>query len=126
MCTIGFNKNDFLSLCDVGLCVTTICVYNRNSVSVGCIFNNVTVNIFSFGCGGNYWSSYINVFKLIQDYRKKVNPKVNVFSIQTAGYNNVVIPEYAYRTNIMYGWTGNEAVFANAMIDQWNEIENRN
>jgi hypothetical protein len=79
-----------------------------------------------YSCGGNYWSSYINVFKLIQDYRKKVNPKVNVFSIQTAGYNNVVIPEYAYRTNIMYGWTGNEAVFAKAMIDQWDEIENRN
>ncbi len=75
-----------------------------------------------------YECSYgmINVFKLIQEYRKKVNPKVNVFSIQTAGYNNVVIPEYAYRTNIMYGWTGNEAVFANAMIDQWDEIENRN
>jgi hypothetical protein len=70
--------------------------------------------------------SMINVFKLIQEYRKKVNPKVNVFSIQTAGYDNVVIPEYAYRTNIMYGWTGNEAVFAKAMIDQWNEIENRN
>lgn len=68
----------------------------------------------------------INVFKLIQEYRKKVNPKVNVFSVQTAGYDNVVIPEYAYRTNIMYGWTGREAVFAKAMIDQWNEIENRN
>ena len=69
---------------------------------------------------------HINVFKLIQEYRKKVNPKVNVFSVQTAGYDNVVIPEYAYRTNIMYGWTGNEAVFAKAMIYQWDEIENRN
>jgi hypothetical protein len=79
-----------------------------------------------YGCGGSYWSTYINVFKLIQEYRKKVNPKVNVFSIQTAGYDNVVIPEYVYRTNIMYGWTGNEAVFAKAMIDQWDDIENRN
>lgn len=75
-----------------------------------------------YGCRG----SYINIFKLIQEYRKKVNPKVNVFSIQTAGYDNVVIPEYAYRTNIMYGWTGNEAVFAKAMIDQWDQIESRN
>lgn len=74
---------------------------------------------------GYYGGDMINVFKLIQDYRKKVNPKVNVFSVQTAGYNNVLVPEYAYRTNIMYGWTGNEAVFAKAMIDQWNEIENR-
>ena len=79
-----------------------------------------------YGCNKSYWNNYINVFKLIQDYRKKVNPKVNVFSVQTAGYDNVVIPEYAYRTNLMYGWTGNEAVFAKAMIDQWDEIENRN
>lgn len=76
-----------------------------------------------YGCR---YGNHINVFKLIQEYRKKVNPKVNVFSVQTAGYDNVVIPEYAYRTNIMYGWTGNEAVFAKAMIDQWDEIENRN
>lgn len=68
---------------------------------------------------------YINVFKLILDYRKKVNPKVNVFCIQTAGYDNVLIPEYSYRTNIMYGWTGKEALFAKAMIEQWDEIENK-
>lgn len=79
-------------------------------------------NRAGYGCG----YGYVNVFKLIQEYRKKVNPKVNVFSIQTAGYDNIVIPEYAYRTNIMYGWTGNEAVFAKAMIDQWNAMENRN
>jgi hypothetical protein len=81
-----------------------------------------------YSCSGSGWYSnnMINVFKLIQEYRKKVNPKVNVFSVQTAGYDNVVIPEYAYRTNIMYGWTGNEAVFAKAMIDQWDEIESRN
>ena len=79
-------------------------------------------NRLGFSCG----YGMINVFKLIQEYRKKVNPKVNVFSVQTACYDNVVIPEYAYRTNIMYGWTGNEAVFAKAMIDQWDEIESRN
>lgn len=81
-----------------------------------------------YGCSGGwgYGSDYINVFKLVQEYRKKVNPKVNVFTIQTAGYDNVVIPEYAYRTNIMYGWTGKEAVFADAMIQQWDEIDTKN
>ncbi len=69
---------------------------------------------------------HINVFKLIRDYRKQVNPKVNVFCVQTAGYDNVLIPEYAYRTNIMYGWTGKEAVFAKAMIDLWDEVDNKN
>ena len=69
--------------------------------------------------------SYINVFKLVLDYRKIVNKKVNVFSIQTAGYNNNVIPEYAYRTNLMYGWTGKECVFADTMIKLWDSVENR-
>lgn len=69
---------------------------------------------------------HINVFKLILDYRKMVNPKVNVFCIQTAGYNNVLIPEYAYRTNIMYGWTGKESLFAKTIIDEWDEIEKTN
>ena len=66
----------------------------------------------------------INVFKLVQEYRKKVNSKVNVFCIQTAGYDNVVIPEMAYRTAIMYGWTGKEAQFAHEYIKLWDEVEN--
>jgi hypothetical protein len=76
--------------------------------------------------GYNIGYDHINVFKLVQDYRKHVNPKVNVFSVQTAGYDNVVIPEYAYRTNIMYGWTGKESVFADAIISQWDEIDTKN
>lgn len=66
----------------------------------------------------------INVFKLIQEYRRKVNPNVNVFSIQTAGYDNVLIPEMAERCAILYGWTGNEATFAQTYIDLWNQILN--
>lgn len=53
----------------------------------------------------SYNSNYIDVMKLIYKYRVEVNKNVNVFSIQTAGYNNVVVPEYSYRTNILYGWT---------------------
>lgn len=79
-----------------------------------------------FEVKSGYYTSYCNVFKLIQEYRKKVNPKVNVFSVQTSGFTDAVIPEYAYRTNIMQGWTGKEAVFADAMIKQWDEMESRN
>lgn len=78
-------------------------------------------NSAGYGCR----SSMINVFKLIQDYRKHVNPKVNVFSIQTSSYDNVLVPEMAYRTSILYGWTGREAVYGKAMIDIWDSIENR-
>ena len=69
---------------------------------------------------------YIDVAKLITSYRMEVNPKVNIFSIQTAGYTNVCIPEYGYRTNILFGWTGKELQFAKAMIDFWNEMDDRN
>jgi len=67
---------------------------------------------------------YIDVAKLIAKYRKNVNPKVNVFCIQTAGYSNVCIPEYGYRTHILYGWTGKELQFAKSMIDFWDEKDN--
>lgn len=69
--------------------------------------------------------NHINVFKLVQDYRKTVNPKVNVFSIQTAGYTNNLMPEMAYRTAILSGWTGKEASFAEEYIRQWDEIETK-
>ena len=78
-------------------------------------------------CSAGFEDSYgmINVFTLVQEYRKKVNPKVNVFSIQTAGYTNAVLPENAYRTSILYGWTGKEAVYAQEIIRQWDEIEEK-
>lgn len=70
-----------------------------------------------YGCNRDY----INVMKLIETYRKEVNPKVNVYCVQTAGYDNVLVPEYAYRCNILYGWTGKELVFADAMNKFWDE-----
>ena len=69
--------------------------------------------------GFNTRGNYIDVAKLINEYRNKVNPKVNVFCIQTAGYDNVLVPEYGYRTNILYGWTGKELLFADSMIKFW-------
>jgi len=78
-----------------------------------------------FNVASSWRRDYIDVAKLIAEYRKKVNPNVNVFSIQTAGYNNVVIPEYGYRTNIMYGWTGKELIFADKMIKLWDDVQKR-
>ena len=69
---------------------------------------------------------YVDVAKLIQAYRRKVNPKVNVLCIQTAGYTNVRVPEYGYRTNILYGWTGKELSFADTQIRMWDEVDEMN
>ena len=70
-------------------------------------------------------SDHINVYKLILEYRKKVNPKVNVFSVQTAGYDNVVLPQMSYRCAMLTGWTGKEISFAAEYIKQWDAIENK-
>lgn len=80
---------------------------------------------FSIGRNSSL-SRYIDVMKLIDKYRKTVNPKVNVFCVQTAGYNNVLIPEYTYRGAVLYGWTGKESLFASNVIEQWDDIESKN
>jgi len=63
---------------------------------------------------------YVDVLALVNKYREKVNPNVNVFSVQTAGYDNTILPETAYRTALLTGWTGKECVYAKEMIDLWN------
>ncbi|MFA6842992.1 MAG: hypothetical protein WCR33_01170 [Bacilli bacterium] len=68
---------------------------------------------------------YVDVMRLLDKYRKTVNPKVNFFTVQTAGYTNVVIPEYTYRGAVLYGWTGKESLFASNIIKQWDDIERR-
>ncbi len=73
-----------------------------------------------------YDSSYgrhIDVLKLVEKYRKTVNPKVNIFTVQTAGYNNSVVPENLYRGAILGGWTGKESSYAKALIDAWDQVE---
>ena len=67
---------------------------------------------------------YINVALLIETYRREVNPFVNVYCVQTAGYDNVLIPENGYRTTVLYGWTGRELVYADAMNRFWDEVDN--
>ena len=65
----------------------------------------------------------VDVYKLIAKYRQTVNPKVNVFCVQTAGYPNTIMPVMSYRTAFLAGWTGKEVQFASEYIKQWDEIE---
>ena len=101
-----------------------IFIYSDQQAGTGGLYGTSSqCSIYSreYGCRG----SYINVFKLIQDYRKKVNPKVNVFSCQTAGYDNCLVPQMAYRTAMMTGWTGKEAEFVSRYAKVWDEVEAR-
>jgi hypothetical protein len=46
----------------------------------------------------------IDVPKLINAYRAKVNKNVNVFLVQVAGYQDTIVPEFYERTYILGGW----------------------
>lgn len=70
--------------------------------------------------GYGWKGHYIDVAKLIAKYRE-INPKVNVTCVQTAGYDNILVPEYGYRTNFAYGWTGKELLFLDTMRKFWDE-----
>lgn len=76
-----------------------------------------------FSTSGSNYNKYIDVMKLIAEYRRVVNSKANIFCTQTAGYDNVLIPEYTYRGAVLYGWTGKESLFASEIINQWDSIE---
>lgn len=101
-----------------------IFVYSDMQAGHGGLYGINPGDYAALGCAINN-GRYIDVNKLISIYREKVNPKVNVYMIQTAGYDNVLVPEYSYRTAVLYGWTGKELIFADAMRRIWDEIEER-
>ena len=63
------------------------------------------------------WAStnYIDVASLIAAYRATVNPKVNVFLVQVAGYRDALVPEFYERTYILGGWGAGLLRFAAQM-----------
>lgn len=58
---------------------------------------------------------YIDVPKLVAEYRKKVNPNVNVYLVQVAGYQDTIIPEFYDKTYILGGWSEGLLKFAHKM-----------
>lgn len=75
-----------------------------------------------YGCGCGY---NINIVKLIDMYRHKVNSKVNIYCVQVAGYDDAIVPENLYRTSIISGWTGKESIYADKVNKIWDEIDSK-
>jgi len=100
-----------------------IFIYSDQQAGHGSLFGINRSDYKDYIYGGTSYGNYIDVLKLVERYRKDVNPKVNMFTIQTAGYNNSVVPENLYRGAILSGWTGKESQFAKVLIDAWDEVE---
>lgn len=62
-----------------------------------------------------YGGRHIDVPKMIAEYREKVNPDVQVYLVQVAGYTDTLVPEYYDKTYILSGWSDGIFKFAKAM-----------
>ena len=101
-----------------------IFIYSDQQAGTGGLYGTER-SLSVYGKEFGYSGRYINIIKLINKYRKEVNPNVNIYTIQVAGYDNVVVPANLYRTSILYGWTGREVEYADIINKQWDEIDNK-
>ena len=87
------------------------------------IVENIHVdNLFCFTDDQSMAYKY-NESKIIKRYRETVNPKINIFLVQTAGYMHGTMPENGYRQSYLTGWTGKECLFASELIKIWDEMD---
>ena len=66
---------------------------------------------------------YIDLLKLLENYRNTINPRMSCFTVQTAGYNDSIMPENLYRGAILAGWTGREVLYADKVLKLWDEVD---
>jgi hypothetical protein len=86
-----------------------------------------------YGINSKHYGDYIfpqtdksiDVPKLINNYRREVNPKVKVFLVQIAGYYDSIVPEFYDGTFILGGWSAGILNFAAEMsgIGNQNQIQ---
>lgn len=103
----------------------TVFIYSDMQAGTGGLYVDhiQTARLVKMGAGIDN-GGHIDVLKLVEIYRKTVYSKVNVFSVQVAGYDNSILPDILYRGAILAGWTGKEVVLAYEMRELWDRIEN--
>ena len=87
--------------------------------------NDIEIGKLGFGISRSRYSNinYIDLLRLLDDYRKRINPKMSCFTVQTAGYNDSIMPENLYRGAILAGWTGREVLYADKVLKLWDEVD---
>lgn len=80
-----------------------IFVYSDMQAGHGGLFGLRTSDYADFGWPSN--TRMIDVPKLVNKYRAEVNPDVQVYLVQVAGYQDTIIPEFYDKTYILGGWS---------------------
>lgn len=90
-----------------------IFIYSDMQAGHGGLYGLKPADYSAYRWAGNY----IDVAKLVSEYRSKVNPNVNVFLVQVAGQVDTIIPEFYNKTYILGGWGEGILKFAHSMIE---------
>ena len=90
-------------------------VYSDMQAGHGQLYGTDASKYSSYLCPGDPYRRYIDVPKLIGEYRRTVNPNVLVFLVQVAGYEDTIVPEFYDRTFILGGWSDGILRFAAKM-----------
>lgn len=98
-----------------------IFIYSDMQACMGELYGHI-LSPEQYVCGTHFSMPYYDVQAMIDDYRKYINPQVNIFSIKLIGND---IPTLSYRGALLYGWTGKELMCSKNIIDRWDEIENK-
>lgn len=109
--------------------VDNLFIYSDQQCGYGTLYgsNSDEYADYIYKGSNNTWNGdrYIDVMKLVNKYRELINPKLNMFSVQIASYDNSILPENIYRCCLLSGWTGSETAFAKEIIRLWDEIEDK-
>lgn len=100
-----------------------IFIYSDMQAGHGGLYGTNVNSEFVWKRGSRASMPYVDIPKLVRKYRATVNPKVNVFLVQIAGYADTIIPEFYDRTYIIGGWSGSVLRFAKRMADTIDEFE---
>jgi len=76
---------------------------------------------YQYAGGRGSYRHYIDVAKLIAEYRRQVNANVMVYLVQVAGYTDTIVPEYYDKTFILGGWSEGILSFAAKMTELYKE-----
>ncbi|MEM9075348.1 MAG: TROVE domain-containing protein, partial [Myxococcota bacterium] len=93
----------------------SVFVYSDMQAGHGGLYGTDVKQYADYVWGGK--GHYIDVPKLISAYRAQVNPKVQVFLVQVAGYQDTIVPEIYDRTYILGGWGDGLLRWAASMVE---------
>ncbi len=79
--------------------ISTLFIYSDQQAGSGLYGHGQSYR--QYACSG----SYFDLTKLLKAHKQLVNPKLNCFSVMTAGYDDMLIPEVLDRCALLYGWT---------------------